>query len=277
MKLDYRLGRHTATYFDQFYTKDEVAKECVALIKKTADLSADTLWIEPSAGGGAFLRGLDSTDHFVAYDIEPRSNYVIPANFLTIHLETDLPNTVVFGNPPFGHAANLAVTFFNYSTNFADTIAFIVPRSFKKDSVQARLNLQYWLMAEMDIPRNSFFTAPGQPYDNVQQCIFQVWQKCINPREVNIFHDNPFIAITPKEVAQLAIRRAGARAGEVVDIKTSAVSSTLFFRLKLGITLDQALNAIERADLTSGRNNTASVRSVSASEIHKALSILENQ
>ena len=39
---------------------------------------------------------------------------------------------LVIGNPPFGKISSLAVKFFNKSAEYADVIAFIVPRTLKE-------------------------------------------------------------------------------------------------------------------------------------------------
>jgi len=72
------------------------------------------------------------------------------------------------------------------------------------------------------------------------------------------------MAFCRKHEATAAIRRAGARAGELVPIETSAVSSTLFIRPLNSVTQEQMLDAIVRANLTEHRNHTASVRAVPA-------------
>ena len=39
---------------------------------------------------------------------------------------------IVIGNPPFGLRGNLALRFMNHSYDFADVIAFILPRIYNK-------------------------------------------------------------------------------------------------------------------------------------------------
>ena len=42
----------------------------------------------------------------------------------------------VIGNPPFGRQSSLAIKFIKKSCSFSDTISFILPKSFKKDSMK---------------------------------------------------------------------------------------------------------------------------------------------
>jgi predicted RNA methylase len=76
-------GKFRKNTKDQYYTKSCVAKKCVDAILAMYPLSKDMLWIEPSAGNGAFLRALPNTvTHRVGIDIDPKSVDIIKANFL---------------------------------------------------------------------------------------------------------------------------------------------------------------------------------------------------
>ena len=50
----------------------------------------------------------------------------------------------IIGNPPFGRQSSLAIKFIKKSAEFCDSISFILPKSFKKDSLKKHfpLNLQ---------------------------------------------------------------------------------------------------------------------------------------
>ena len=50
---------------DKFYTKREVARDCYNLLKNKLELTGDELFLEPTAGDGAFL---DNLKNFEAYD-----------------------------------------------------------------------------------------------------------------------------------------------------------------------------------------------------------------
>lgn len=78
----------------------------------------------------------------------------------------------VVGNPPFGKNASKAVKFFNQAAMFARIIAFIVPRSFEKDSIMNRLNRDFHLIHISQLPKNSF-SFENQIVD--VPCSFCVW------------------------------------------------------------------------------------------------------
>ena len=54
------------------------------------------------------------------------------------------------GNPPFGKNCSLAIKFFNKAAEFADLIAFIIPRTFKRISIQNKLNLNFSFILFLD-------------------------------------------------------------------------------------------------------------------------------
>lgn len=120
-------------FADRFYTKNLIAKQCVDYLNSLVDTS-NAHFIEPSAGAGAFLPYLNKYD---AFDILPAAKGIVKADWLELN-KTSLYNdylNIVIGNPPFGVQNNMAIKFFNASKD-ADYIAFILPKSFRKPSVQ---------------------------------------------------------------------------------------------------------------------------------------------
>ena len=159
------LGVMDNMKLDKFYTKPSVALDC---IKATQHLFNDTVIIEPSAGNGSFSKQIPNC---IAYDIKPENDGIILKNFYELELE---PNTTIIGNPPFGSRSKEAINFFNHAAKFnVKTIAFIVPITFKKWSVQKQLNSNYSLIFEQILPHNSFLKNEKE-YS--VRCVFQIWQ-----------------------------------------------------------------------------------------------------
>lgn len=125
---------------DKFYTKPEV----VAQLLQELDLLSYSLIIEPSAGNGSFSNLIPNC---IALDIEPEDERIVKQDFFTY--EPQQGNILVIGNPLFGEQSTLAVQFFNHVAKFADTIAFILPKSFRKISIQNKLNL-FFLACKRD-------------------------------------------------------------------------------------------------------------------------------
>jgi len=93
---------------DRFYTKDIIAKHCVEFTKNLLP-KQELFFIEPSAGGGAFLPYLDN---YVAYDLHPAAPNIIQTDWLETIIPVDMAYiNIVIGNPPFGVQAKKAIAF----------------------------------------------------------------------------------------------------------------------------------------------------------------------
>ena len=154
--------------FEQFFTKEDLAKKCVDFtlehIKNIQNI------IEPSAGGGVFLKFLPKNT--ISMDILPLNDQIKKQDFLKYSPQL-IGKTLVIGNPPFGARASLARKFILHSAKFADVIAFILPRSFNKSTFQKFFPKNYhlinWFLCE------DFETPSGVPVKI--KCVFQIWEK----------------------------------------------------------------------------------------------------
>lgn len=163
--------------YDAFYTKRSVALECYNIIKATLGefINKKTLWIEPSAGDGSFLDAIEGKKF--GFDICPQRSDIKKLDFLEDELiiekiKLTFKHTIIIGNPPFGKRSSKAIEFFNRSTQYASTVAFILPNQFKKYSVQSKLNKDFKLIKETVLDSNSFL-ANDKDYD--VRCVFQIW------------------------------------------------------------------------------------------------------
>ena len=69
---------------DKFYTKPNIAKQCVSIFAKAIEVSSDDLIVEPSAGNGSFIKPLKRIKcSKVFIDIAPESNLVTKADFFS--------------------------------------------------------------------------------------------------------------------------------------------------------------------------------------------------
>lgn len=154
---------------DKFYTNIDVAKRCYDfLISIYPDLE-NKLFLEPSAGNGSFLNFLN---HYIALDIKPEDNRITQQDFLS--WDTTKNDLITIGNPPFGSRSKTAIQFFNHAAEYSEIIAFIVPVSFMKWSVQKELSSQFSLIDYFYLEKNSF-TSDKKPYEI--RTVFQVWVK----------------------------------------------------------------------------------------------------
>lgn len=172
----------SATSLDQYYTQPMVAQACWGhLLAFLADhhLPADSFtWIEPSAGGGAFLDSAPRPLDLRGFDLSPAAHRsdVPMCDFLKDSLPMAAPTrpVAVVGNPPFGRKAVLANAFIERArtTLSPRLIAFVLPLQFRKWSAQRRIDDGWRLVADHDLPENAFEWR-GKPYR--VRCCFQIW------------------------------------------------------------------------------------------------------
>ena len=243
---------------DAYFTNPVISSRLVSII---ASRYTDAVFIEPSAGDGSFLCPLLATGQkVIAYDLFPKADGIIKADWFTVDVTDDC---VVVGNPPFGFAANLAIRFFNHAATKAKAIAFIVPRSFQKNSVQRRLNPHFHLVHEEILPGDAFI-LDGVPYS--VPCVFQIWERAEAPRDVSADTvKNPYLEFTDKNTANIAIRRVGGRAGETLN-GLSHNQNTTFFAKTLRKDSIKALASVQPS-IRLLREQTAGVRSISKREL----------
>lgn len=255
---------------DSYFTDPKYAYECCITIQKLCYRFDIEYIVEPSAGNASFYEGLKvlfpvKCKGIFMYDISPASELVEKKDFFDIVLTE---NTLVVGNPPFGFASNLAIKFFNHAAKYnVKLIAFILPRTFKKDSVKDKLNNKYILIYEEDCPKNSFI-VDGSTHD--VPTVFQIWRFSNIKRPIlSLDSKNKWIEFTTPDKADFCLRRVGGKAGQILDGDPHSFSkeSTYFCREKIKGVKD-VLHSIDFSEFYA---STVGVRSLSKSEIHKAL------
>jgi len=249
---------------DKYYTKDIVVDLCINLVKTNIIINKEDLIIEPSAGNGSFISSLKKINENVQfYDISPEHNEIIKQDYLTLKVEATKNKIHVVGNPPFGRQSSLAIKFIKKSCEFCNTLSFILPKSFKKDSLQKKIPLNFHLVNSVDLPEKSF-TLNNKDYD--VPCIFQIWEKKAYNRTVieNILPLN-FIFVKKTDTHDISFRRVGVNAG-AIDTYTSekSIQSHYFIRFKNESFLTK-LNEIR--SIKYDINNTVGPKSISKQEV----------
>lgn len=150
---------------DRFYTKDIVAVECLKTLSNYT--SIDDLYIEPSAGGGAFFR--NSENDIIGIDLSPACDGVVQADWFDFETPD---NCVVVGNPPFGTRNSLSKAFIIKACKSAKIVAFVLPASYRKETTQKVFSDNWALLESIDLPYNSF---TFNSYDYHVPCVFQIW------------------------------------------------------------------------------------------------------
>lgn len=206
---------------DKFYTKPEVVKQLIQEI----NLSVYDDIVEPSAGNGSFSNQIEKC---IAMDLEPQGEKIIKQDFFSYIGQLD-KKILVIGNPPFGEQGNLAIKFFNHAATFANTIAFILPKSFKKFSIQNKLDLSFHLKKEIPLKDNSFLLMEKE-YS--VPCVFQIWERGKEKREkINLPTKSKILQfVKTKEEADFRIQRVGGNAGKAYLDKNGALSSNYYVK-----------------------------------------------
>lgn len=254
---------------DKFYTNPKIAKECLNLL----DLNSYDTIIEPSAGNGAFSSQINNV---VALDINPEDDTILKQDWFTfVHTRDDDKKVLVVGNPPFGIQNNLAVNFINHAALFADTVAFILPLSFKKESVQKRLNRNLHLTSETLLPKNSFLLK-NEPYH--VPSIFQIWG--YNKTVLRPVIPSPMLVgftwCTQNDNPDIWVQRIGGNTGKVgVMTGVKSNQSNFFLKVSNGFTVEQVITELNRLNYSS-RFHSVGPKSVSKKEILLELQTLKS-
>tara|TARA_B110000971_G_C20012742_1_gene502403 strand:+ start:1102 stop:1938 length:837 start_codon:yes stop_codon:yes gene_type:complete len=263
----------TRNAIDKFYTKPSISELCLELFEKKVKIDKNKdYFIEPSAGNGSFSNLMyKKYDNCLFYDIDPENvstEYnIIKQDYLDLDLHLD--NKVhLIGNPPFGRQSSLARKFIKKSATFCDTISFILPKSFKKDSFQKTFPLNFHLIYQYDLPENSFL-IDGKEYD--VPCVFQIWVKKKNKRKVKKKEIPKYFSFVKKgDNPDLSFRRVGVYAGKIdKNYKNKSIQSHYFIKLNDNINLDTFLERYSKIRFEN--NNTVGPKSICKPELIEML------
>ena len=188
---------------------------------------------------------------------------------------TDKKKILVIGNPPFGKVSSTAIKFFNHSAKWANVIAFIIPRTFRKPSVQNKLDNMFHLIYDEDVPtKPCSFTPPM-----MVKCCFQIWEKKTFDRAiVNLstkHKDWEFLSFgpldkngqpTPPLGADFAMRAYGGKIGEIQKTKLDELRPKSWHWIKSNINQDELIKRFNKLDYSNSLN-TARQNSMGRGEL----------
>ena len=259
------LKRNT---IDKYYTKEVVVDLCINLVKRHLEINRDDLIIEPSAGNGSFIGGIKSlTNNFRFYDLEPENEEIIRQDYLVLNgdiIKESFEKIHIIGNPPFGRQSSLAIKFIKKSCEFSDSISFILPKSFKKDSLKRTFPRNYHLIFEIDLPEKSFLV------DNVEHdvpCVFQIWEKRRIERVISEkLSPLNFSFVKKNESPDISVRRVGVNAGNIdININDKSIQSHYFIKFTNGKSVSD--NIRQLSEIIYDFNNTVGPKSISKQEL----------
>jgi len=263
---------------DKFYTKLCVVDFCLQHVKKYINITKKDLIIEPSAGNGAFISGIKSlSENYLFYDLEPgeENGEIVKQNYLDLDVKNINNNNTkkihIIGNPPFGRQSSCAMKFIKKSCEFCDTLSFILPKSFKKDSLKKSFPPYFHVVFEIDLPEKSFL-VDGKEYH--VECIFQIWEKKTFCREV-VEKVEPinFAFVNKMENPDISFRRVGVNAGTIdKNIHEKNIQSHYFIKFTNDKSIDE--NIQKCLNITYEFNNTVGPKSISKQELIRKLNPL---
>ena len=276
-KLIQKTGLKRNT-IDKFYTNKETVKLCIKKIIKYLKINKNDLIIEPSAGNGSFIKKIKKIcKNYKFYDLEPEHKDIEKQDFLELNIDEikKTNNKIhIIGNPPFGRQSSLAIKFIKKCCEFANTISFILPKSFKKDSMKKYFIMNYHLVYEMNIPENSFIV--NNRIANVP-CIFQIWEYKEIPRKKpkKLLPIN-FEFVKKIENPDISFRRVGVYAGKIsTEIQDKSIQSHYFIKFKENINIKELIVSLNK--IKYDFDNTVGPKSISKQELIKEFNKIMNQ
>ena len=237
---------------DQFFTRPQAAQQFADWVK-SYNLPVSRM-IEPAAGNqdlAKFFPGIEM------YDLDPKSPDIKQQDFFTADHQPQ-PGLMVIQNPPFGRGSDLAIRFFNKAATFADYIAQIVPRTFRRPSIQNRLGDNFELVDEYVLPRGSFYLpseGPDRKYD--VPAVAQIWKRTATKR-APIQPPRPsgtYEFVRDPADADFAFRMKGRRAGQIITQGFETANPNSFFFVRGELAPWQAVDWNEYGNDVMGARN----------------------
>lgn len=259
------LKRNT---IDKFYTKQEVVSVCLNYFKQFVNVNEADLIIEPSAGDGAFISEIKSICiNNMFYDLAPEHKDVQKQDYLNLDYSgfMDKYKSIhVIGNPPFGRQSSLAIKFIKKSCEFCNTIAFILPKSFKKDSLKKTFPSKFHLIFESDVEDNAFLV---DGHEHNVPCVFQIWEKKdIDRNVVEKIEPKYFKFVKKDEQPHISCRRVGVNAGTIDEnIENKSVQSHYFIQFTNNKPISENISKLKHINYDF--NNTVGPKSISKQEL----------
>jgi predicted RNA methylase len=261
------LQRNT---IDKYYTNPTVVNSCIQWVTQHISINQTTdLIIEPSAGNGSFIQGIKSiAQNYRFYDLEPEHCEIIQQDYLSYRYlanSTEPYSKIhVIGNPPFGRQSSLAIRFIKKSCEFCHSISFILPKSFKKDSLKKTFPLDFHLVFESDLPEKAFL-VDGKEY--TVPCIFQIWERRDHQRPDFVkMEPAHFRFVHHTENPHISFRRVGVNAGTVdTQIAEKSPQSHYFIQFTNRESVDENITRLSQIEYDF--DNTVGPKSISKQEL----------
>jgi len=263
---------------EQYYTSPKAVELCLQEVQKHIDLT-DRFILEPAGGTGEFIKGFQkigiSDEKIISYDIEPKHDLVKEQDFLKVN---DFPSDkmVSITNPPFGRMSTLAVEFFNHSAKNCEYLCYLIPKSWRKWTTINRLDNNFHLLADIEMPQDCFYLDGGESKKGVLNTVFQIWKKKDFPRPKIQIPDYKLIRKINKNKqkkvvgANFSMVVFGHSCGRCEDITQEEVdykTTTMYMYVER----EDVKDFLRQTDFSCFYNNVAYVQALSIQEINYKL------
>lgn len=207
------------------YTRPGGAFRCLHFLEDVFPSYADVdVILDPNVGDGAFFKMLPK-DKRLGIDACPTIDGVKDISFLH-EFSPELGKTyAVIGTPPFNRSNKEAIRFFNKAAEFAEVIAFIVPRNFNRITVQNMLSLDMHLQYSVNLTLKKEYFHPSLK----KRVCFQVWIRQTVPRKqvpMPEFHKD-FVFLSVNRTSREKVKPEHA---QIVVSAFSVDNKKIFFR-----------------------------------------------
>lgn len=264
---------------DKFYTIPAISNKCLDIIGTKYNWDTWDLVVEPSAGNGSFLTKIP-TSKKIGIDIEPEHADIIKKSFFEYVPSVGFNNILVVGNPPFGRVSSLAIKFFNHAAEWCNVIAFIIPKTFRRVSLQNRLNKKFHLIYDEEIPSEPCSFSPPMQV----KCCFQIWEKKDENRDIvklaTKHADWDFLSNgppdnsgqpTPPKGADFALLAYGGKCGSIVTTELDKLRPKSWHWVKAKISVPLLIERFSSLDYSISKD-TARQNSIGRGELVKLYS-----
>jgi predicted RNA methylase/DNA-dependent RNA polymerase auxiliary subunit epsilon len=281
---------------EQYYTTPEAVKICLDEVRRHIDLDGRII-LEPCGGTGEFIEGFRrigiKDKNILSYDIDPKHELVCKANYLEVEFRrTDL---ISITNPPYGRASSLAKKFFQHASDHCEYICYLVPKSWRKWSVQNSLDNNFHLISDIEMPKNCFYRpdSEGESKKDVLNTVFQIWKKDNRQRRKIKIPDNGLVQKIKPTTKEVQVKRGdtisiqkrpdkvtganfeiivfGHSCGKCREIDPLMEYEAKTTTMYLNIDRQDVKEAIKSIDFSKHFNNVAYVQALSLQEINYEL------
>lgn len=261
------VGLHRNS-IDKYYTKGHVVDSCLNVFQDFIEINPNDVILEPSAGNGSFIKGIKAiTKNYKFFDIEPEHDEITKQDFLVYdpsQIRKTFQNIHIVGNPPFGRQCSSAIKFIKKSCEFCDSVSFILPKSFKKQSLQKTFPLHFHLLFQTDLSEKSFLV---ENMEHDVPCVFQIWQKKSKKRDVaQDLKPLHFLFVQQEDEPDIAFRRVGVNAGNM-DTNTRDKSAQSHYFIKFTNKRSVTENLELLSSIQFDFDNTVGPKSISKQEL----------